>query len=100
MRCVKSTATGSRNREGTTRRSSSRELRALSEHDRRFGPLSDRLGLLGGKLSPSWRLLIARPPIEECEDAECPKRWENLQATKDHRVRSCSTCGKNVHFAF
>ncbi|MBY0457213.1 MAG: hypothetical protein K2V38_07740, partial [Gemmataceae bacterium] len=29
---------------------------------------------------------------------QCPKRWENLKATRDPAVRYCDACDKAVHF--
>lgn len=34
-----------------------------------------------------------------CEmDFDCPKQWEELNATADPLVRNCDECGKPVHF--
>ena len=36
--------------------------------------------------------------IPNCEFAfECPKRWQDLQATEDPHVRHCTSCERSVH---
>lgn len=39
-------------------------------------------------------------PITNCKVEfafKCPKRWSKLKKTKDHSVRFCDVCSRNVH---
>jgi hypothetical protein len=54
-----------------------------------------------GRLSPSWRRVVARSPIENCSLAfkfRCPKQWEKLRRTEVASVRFCDACYQAVYY--
>lgn len=54
------------------------------------------------KLPLSWRSVVARAPIENCDlkfELQCPKQWAALQPTNDPERRFCNACSKYVHYA-
>src|SRR5262249_31370368 len=53
-------------------------------------------------LEGEWLAAVSRLPIEACESHfkfRCPKRWENLRATDDPKVRDCGAWGESVQFS-
>ncbi|MGH2899699.1 MAG: FHA domain-containing protein [Solirubrobacteraceae bacterium] len=68
-----------------------------------FESSSQRLRALAAALDFSWRVRVARPAIEQCEDApafdfRCPKDWGSLAPTDRDDVRHCSACKKHVFY--
>ncbi|MCB9676961.1 MAG: TIGR02996 domain-containing protein [Alphaproteobacteria bacterium] len=57
-------------------------------------------------VDPAFRARVARLRVEPCIrqlqaevfEYACPERWEDMQATKDPLLRTCSVCDKAVHF--
>ncbi len=52
------------------------------------------------RLSPSWRAVLERPPIEKCVrfKFECPERWDRLRPTGVAAVRFCDSCRQSVFY--
>jgi len=68
-----------------------------------FESSSQRLRALAAALDFRWRVRVARPAIEQCEDApafdfRCPKDWGSLAPTDREDVRHCSACKKHVFY--
>jgi uncharacterized protein (TIGR02996 family) len=77
-------------------------LKGIGPANPSFRDLSSVLTALAPLVSPSWRRLVARPPIEKCPvrfELICPKRWDALKPTGSLTERFCDACKKNVHFA-
>jgi len=68
----------------------------------RFEALASRLHALAASLDLTWRMRVARPPVERCPVAfelQCPKEWGKLDPTDRDGVRYCGSCNKTVHYA-
>ncbi|HSR96651.1 MAG TPA: FHA domain-containing protein [Kofleriaceae bacterium] len=68
-----------------------------------FESSSQRLRALAAALDFRWRVRVARPAIEQCEDApafdfRCPKDWGSLAPTGRDDIRHCSACKKQVYY--
>jgi uncharacterized protein (TIGR02996 family) len=72
----------------------------LPPKKRKKNPLTYRLMELAVTLDKDWLAVNSKIPIENCEpfDFQCPKQWENLNATEDTGVRFCEECRKNVYY--
>lgn len=62
-----------------------------------------RLRALAAALDYRWRVRVARPAIEQCDDApafdfRCPKDWGSLAPTEREDVRHCNACKKQVYY--
>ncbi len=56
---------------------------------------------LRSRLAPSWRAILSRTEIENCENRflfRCPERWDNLAATRAVTVRFCQACRERVYY--
>jgi uncharacterized protein (TIGR02996 family) len=76
-------------------------LESLRQKDQDGTDLNTRWEELWLQLSPSWRAVLGRPPIEKCElrfKFRCPLKWENLKPTEVAAVRFCQSCRKAVHY--
>ena len=54
--------------------------------------LQARRDELCSRLSPAWRTVVGRSPIESCSLSfkfRCPQRWEKLRRTEAAAVRFC-----------
>src|SRR5262249_15085774 len=53
-------------------------------------------------LTPSWRAVLGRSEIENCDKIhftfQCPKQWEKLRPTERGAVRFCETCDQSVFY--
>jgi uncharacterized protein (TIGR02996 family) len=77
------------------------QLRTLSETDLRTHVLGERMHELARTIDSQWRVVVARPAIENCGvrfELRCPKRWDRLVATDDPTVRNCEGCHRQVHY--
>lgn len=77
------------------------EWSKFAGNKRRKDPLTYRLMELAAKLDRTWFAIVGKMPIENCDEAfrfQCPKNWENLNATQDTAVRFCEECRKNVYY--
>jgi uncharacterized protein (TIGR02996 family) len=64
-------------------------------------PLMTRLRQQAIGLDPEWLAVVSKLELEACVSAfeiPCPKKWENLRATRNPKVRWCASCNKSVHF--
>ncbi len=73
-----------------------------------------RMQQLAAGLDTDWLAVVSRLAVELCaakrKEAErgwelvvefrylCDRRWEDLRPTDDNAVRSCDSCGENVHY--
>ncbi|MFT3700481.1 MAG: TIGR02996 domain-containing protein [Kofleriaceae bacterium] len=60
---------------------------------------------LAVRTRPSWRVHVARPPIENCAKLDvpkfafqCPREWGGLQPTADPSVKFCTACRESVYY--
>jgi uncharacterized protein (TIGR02996 family) len=56
---------------------------------------------LRARLSPSWRAVLGRPALENCDGRflfRCPQRWDNLAPTPVAAVRFCQACRERVYY--
>lgn len=56
---------------------------------------------LWSRLSPGWRTVLGRSPIENCSLSfkfRCPERWEKLRRTEVAAARFCESCYQNVFY--
>jgi uncharacterized protein (TIGR02996 family) len=78
------------------------ELAALSKKNKRRADLRARLREMAQEIDPAWLAALDRAPIEACDherfEFECPKRWEELQPTREGTVRVCEACRENVYY--
>ncbi len=77
------------------------ELRTVRDIDDRTRTLGDRMHELSRTVDSRWRMVVARPAIENCDvrfELRCPKRWDGLVATEDAKVRYCNGCHRQVHY--
>ncbi len=70
------------------------ELPAGPERDEVF----NRCFELGARTDMAWRVLVARPPIENCDHAQCPREWGSLAPADRTDVRICMTCNLRVFY--
>jgi uncharacterized protein (TIGR02996 family) len=77
------------------------QLAALPQDDPCFDGLVVRFRELHFQVDPRWRTAVSRSRIEKCPQFEfrCPRRWDNLQLTGNARVRFCTACRAEVHYA-
>ena len=73
--------------------------------DAAFRARTQRLVELSATIDVRWRLLVARPAIENCDREDvpkfsfkCPKEWGGLTATDDQDIKFCDACKKNVYY--
>ena len=77
------------------------QLRTLSDSDPRTYALGERMHELSRTVDSRWRMVVARPAIENCDvrfELRCPKRWDRLAATDNPEVRYCDGCHRQVHY--
>jgi uncharacterized protein (TIGR02996 family) len=76
-------------------------LKGVAEGEVGHAELKSRWDELWARLSPFWRTLVGRPPIEKCSllfKFRCPKQWEKLQRTEVAAVRFCDSCLEKVFY--
>lgn len=77
------------------------KLAARKVNPKKAPVLAERLIRLSTSSEATWRALVSRPNIEECDIEfrfKCPKQWSSLVATDNPAVRRCGTCDRDVHF--
>jgi len=77
------------------------DLAAIAPDDPQRTSLQDRLRTVSVGIDSSWLAAISRVHIENCSVSlqfQCPKRWEQLQLTRDETVRYCESCQQKVFF--
>jgi uncharacterized protein (TIGR02996 family) len=67
-----------------------------------------RLQELAAALETDWLRVVSRLPVEQCLkgqqevpvrwEFQCPKQWQDLDATADRNVRFCWDCREQVHY--
>lgn len=76
-------------------------LRAPPAEQPRPPDLQARWQELRARLSPSWRTVLGRPALENCDSRflfQCPERWDNLAPTAVAAVRFCQACRERVYY--
>jgi uncharacterized protein (TIGR02996 family) len=76
-------------------------LAALAPDDNARPRLAARLRELRARISPDWLARLDRVPVENCDvqfEFVCPRRWQQLQPTKDSAVRYCDRCERRVYY--
>jgi uncharacterized protein (TIGR02996 family) len=76
-------------------------LKVMAEDEPGRAELQARRDELWSRLSPSWRTVVGRSPIENCSPSfkfRCPQRWENLRRTEVAAVRFCESCLRKVYY--
>ena len=75
-------------------------LRALPADEPRPPDVQARWAELRARLSPSWRTVLGRATVENCDNFRfrCPERWDNLAPTPVAAVRFCDACRERVYF--
>jgi len=70
-----------------------------------FRERTQRLSELGELVDARWRLRVARPAIENCDNLDvprfsfkCPKEWGGLEPTAKADVKFCGACRKQVYY--
>jgi uncharacterized protein (TIGR02996 family) len=58
-----------------------------------------RLGVIGERLDPEWRIKLARPAIENCDREHCPGDWGELSGSRELMTRSCTHCQRRVLYS-
>ena len=77
-------------------------LVGLAADDPSFGQHATRLRDLAASIELSWRHMVARPVVENCNarfNLQCPKEWGSMVPTEQSHIRHCSTCDRNVFYA-
>jgi uncharacterized protein (TIGR02996 family) len=74
-------------------------LLALPHGDERWAA-RNRATLLAVKLDAAWRVLVARPRIQNCGRGDCPEEWGSLGPTHTSDLRMCDTCARPVAYVF
>jgi uncharacterized protein (TIGR02996 family) len=67
-------------------------------NDVKQGEIRERLRELAQIIERRWRLRVARPRIERCTVATCPREWAALGATDRRHVRACGACGRDIYY--
>src|SRR5262249_2333669 len=77
-------------------------LAGMAEDDEGYAPTKERWQGLWSGLTPSWRAVLGRSDIENCNKVhftfQCPEKWEQLRATELAAVRFCDTCQESVYY--
>jgi len=76
-------------------------LKGMAEGEDGPAALKARWDELWSRLSPGWRRVVGRSPIENCSLAfkfRCPERWEKLRRTEVAAVRFCDSCRQRVFY--
>jgi uncharacterized protein (TIGR02996 family) len=74
---------------------------ALTPDDPERAGIDDRLRELGKGFNPYWVAFFDRPPVEHCTPEftyRCPKRWPDLNLTREVGVRYCGECEQSVYY--
>jgi uncharacterized protein (TIGR02996 family) len=77
------------------------ELDGLPPADKRRPELDACLQALRGTVGHDWWRELDWGGVHYCVEFRfrCPQRWDTLVATKDSKVRHCTECRKDVHYA-
>jgi uncharacterized protein (TIGR02996 family) len=76
-------------------------LKQLTTDDEGYNDLKGRWDELWARLTPAWRAVVGRSPIENCPLSfkfRCPMQWEKLLRTEVAAVRFCDSCRKKVYY--
>lgn len=76
-------------------------LRVMAEDEDGHAELQARRDELWSRLSPAWRTVVGRSPIENCSLSfkfRCPQRWEKLRRTEVAAIRFCESCLQKVFY--
>lgn len=60
----------------------------------------ERVRELSLRLDAAWRVLVARPIIRACGEANCPRDWGALLPSHTTDQRVCGTCAERIEFHF
>jgi uncharacterized protein (TIGR02996 family) len=77
------------------------ELDGLPPEDKRRPELETGLQALRGTIGHDWWRELDWGSVHYCVEVRfrCPQRWDTLVATEDPKVRHCTECRKDVHYA-
>src|SRR5262249_24834863 len=76
-------------------------LKQLTAADDGYDDLKGRWDELWARLTPAWRTVVGRSPIENCSLSfkfRCPKQWDKLLRTEVAAVRFCESCQQRVFY--
>jgi uncharacterized protein (TIGR02996 family) len=76
-------------------------LKGMAEDEDDHADLKIRWDEMWSRLSPTWRTVLSRSPIENCSLSfkfRCPERWEKLLRTEAASARFCESCRQKVYF--
>lgn len=76
-------------------------LAAISGEESTYAELRARWTELRAALTPSWRTILGRAPVEKCHlrlKFACPLKWEELTPTGVASERHCDSCSRSVYY--